>query len=130
MEVGVSSAEFDENGFHDECSYFLNMFFSYALKDNPSMELGYMTGVLKFRNESILSGLNNVKAYSLLDDEFSSCFGYTEDEVQAMASYYGKDYNLDEISKWYGGYRFGNLEIYKPSSLNSYFSSDFKPCRY
>ena len=111
-------------GFHDECSYFLNMFFSNVLKDNPSMELGYITGVFRFTNESIFSGLNNVKAYSQLDEEFSSCFGYTEDEVSAMASHYGKTFKIEEIRKLYGGYKFGNLEIYNPLFINSYLASD------
>ena len=113
-------------GYYDECICFMRSFYSYVLKDNPSMELGYMTGILRVAKESIFSGLNNIKVYSLLDDDFSSCFGYTENDVRKMAAYYGRTSKLEEIRSWYDGYRFGNVEIYNPWSVNSYFSANCK----
>lgn len=113
-------------GYYDECINFMRSFYSYVLKDNPSMELGYMTGILRVAKESIFSGLNNIKVYSLLDDAFSSCFGYTENDVMKMAAYYGRTSKLQEIRSWYDGYRFGNVDIYNPWSVNSYFSANCK----
>ena len=51
--------------------------------------MGLMTGVLRVAKEGILSGLNNLKVWTVFDEPFSQYFGFTEDEVRAMAEYYG-----------------------------------------
>ena len=58
--------------------------------------------------------MNNLKTYSILDDGYSSYFGFTEKEVKDMLRYYGKDDKYNELSEWYDGYRFGNTEIFNP----------------
>lgn len=38
--------------------------------------------------------MNNLKTYSILDDGYSSYFGFTEKEVKDMLRYYGKMINI------------------------------------
>lgn len=112
------------NGYYAQAVEFIRNFFSAALKDNSHMSLSILTGILRIAKESIFSGLNNIRVYSVLDRKFSSYFGFTSDEVQAMAVYYGADDKLEELKAWYDGYRFGNSEIFNPWSVLNYFSND------
>ena len=112
------------NGYYAQAVEFIRNFFSAALKDNPHMSLSILTGILRIAKESIFSGLNNIRVYSVLDRKFSSYFGFTSDEVRAMAVYYGADDKLEELQSWYDGYRFGNSEIFNPWSVLNYFSND------
>lgn len=117
-------------GFYDEMCSFMRVFLSGALKDNRHCHIGIMTGVLRVAKEGILSGLNNPKVWTVFDDRFSQYFGFTEDEVEAMAKYYGAEDKLPEIKQWYDGYDFGGTEIYNPWSVLYYFSSNCKPGPY
>lgn len=112
------------NGYYAQAVEFIRNFFSAALKDNTHMSLSILTGILRIAKESIFSGLNNIRVYSVLDRKFSSYFGFTSDEVRAMAVYYGADEKLEELQAWYDGYRFGNSEIFNPWSVLNYFSND------
>ena len=112
------------NGYYAQAVEFIRNFFSAALKDNSHMSLSILTGILRIAKESIFSGLNNIRVYSVFDRKFSSYFGFTSDEVQAMAVYYGADDKLEELKAWYDGYRFGNSEIFNPWSVLNYFSND------
>ena len=86
--------------------------FSGGLKDNPHLSYGFLTGILRVAKESIFSGLNNLKINSILDDRYSEYFGFTPEEVQEMARYYGAFDRYEEICQWYDGYRFGCTEIF------------------
>ena len=112
------------NGYYAQAVEFIRNFFSAALKDNPHMSLSILTGILRIAKESIFSGLNNIRIYSVLDRKFSSYFGFTAEEVQAMAVYYGAGEKLEELQAWYDGYRFGDSEIFNPWSVLNYFSND------
>ena len=117
-------------GYYDQMCSFMRVFLSGALKDNAHVEMGLMTGVLRVAKEGILSGLNNLKVYTVFDAAFSEYFGFTEDEVVDMAAYYGVPEKMDEIRAWYDGYDFGGTEIYNPWSVLYYFSNDCKPGPY
>ena len=91
-----------------------------AFKDNIYLEKGYITGVLRFAKAGILSGINNVKEYNILDPHYTKYFGFTEDEVKLLL----KKYQIDDcfsqdIQNWYNGYNCGNLKIYNPWSIVS-----------
>ena len=68
------------------------------------MAFGFLTGILK---ESIFSGMNNLKMNSILDNSYSSYFGFTNEEVKDMLAYYEYEDKYQEILEWYDGYRFG-----------------------
>ena len=56
-----------QNNYYDEMVDFLRSVFSSALKTNDALEKGVMTGCLRISKESIFTGLNNFKTYSLLE---------------------------------------------------------------
>lgn len=110
--------------FYNEIVDFMHNFFSGGLKDNPHLAFGFLTGVLK---ESIFSGMNNLKTNSILDNSYSSYFGFTNEEVKDMLAYYEYEDKYQEILEWYDGYRFGNTEIFNPWSVINYISDQCFP---
>ena len=106
--------------YYDEMVEFLRSVFSSALKTNDALEKGIMTGCLRISKESIFTGLNNFKAYSILYKSKNEYFGFTEKEIlQLLEDYNLTDY-IDEVKEWYDGYLFGNIEIYNPWSTLMY----------
>ena len=118
------------HGFGEECLQFFRNFFSAALKDGEHCRLGVMTGILRVAKEGVLSGLNNPKVYSVFDEAFSDCFGFTEEEVRGMLATFGHPEKFAEAKDWYDGYLFGGREIYNPWSLLNYVDDGFKPQPY
>ena len=114
-------------GFYDSVIQFMRNLFSGGLKDNRHLSFGFMTGILRVAKESIFSGLNNPKINTIIDNRYSSYFGFTPDEVREMARYYDADDKYQEICDWYDGYRFGNTDIFNPWSVVNYFSNDCQP---
>ncbi len=114
-------------GFYEEIVNFMRNFFSGGLKDNPHLEFGFLTGILRVAKESIFSGLNNLKINSILDNRYSEYFGFTANEVKEMAEYYGTPERYQELCDWYDGYRFGDTDIFNPWSVIGYFNNDCQP---
>lgn len=114
-------------GYYEKVITFMRNLFSGGLKDNKHLSFGFLTGILRVAKESIFSGLNNLVINSVLDNKYSSYFGFTPDEVQQMAAYYGASEKYDEICEWYDGYRFGKSEIFNPWSVINYFSNECEP---
>lgn len=108
--------------FYDEIVGFMRNFFSGGLKDNPHLAFGFLTGILCVAKESIFSGMNNLKTYSILDDSYSEYFGFTTEEVKQLLRYYEEENKFQEICDWYDGYLFGNTEIFNPWSVINYVS--------
>lgn len=113
--------------FYIDIVNFMRNFFSGGLKDNPHLAFGFLTGILRVAKESIFSGMNNLKTNSILDDSYSSYFGFTKDEVKDMLEYYEYEDKYQEICEWYDGYRFGNTEIFNPWSVINYISDQCFP---
>lgn len=115
--------------FYNEIVDFMRNFFSGGLKDNPHLAFGFLTGILRVAKESFFSGMNNLKTNSILDNNYSSYFGFTNEEVRDMLAYYDYDYEdkYQEICEWYDGYRFGNSEIFNPWSVINYISDQCFP---
>lgn len=118
------------NGYYDDAVEFIRSFFSAALKDNPHARQIVMTGILRIAKESIFSGLNNIRVFSVLDKKFSEFFGFTTSEVQQMAAYYEQTDKLLELKAWYDGYKFGDTEIFNPWSVINYFSNNCQAMPY
>lgn len=113
--------------FYNEIIDFMRNFFSGGLKDNPHLAFGFLTGILRVAKESIFSGMNNLKTNSILDNNYSSYFGFTNEEVREMLAYYDYEDKYQEICEWYDGYRFGNSEIFNPWSVINYISDQCFP---
>lgn len=118
------------NGYYDDAVEFIRSFFSAALKDNPHARQIVMTGILRIAKESIFSGLNNIRVFSVLDKKFSEFFGFMTSEVQQMAAYYEQTDKLPELKAWYDGYKFGDTEIFNPWSVINYFSNNCQAMPY
>ena len=110
-------------GYYKEAIFFFRNFLSAALKGNPYLELAVLTGILRVTKESIFSGLNNLAVSTILDNEFNH-FGLTEEEVEELLKYYGLEYELEDVKKWYNGYRFGKELVYNPWSLINFASKN------
>lgn len=114
-------------GFYDKVILFMRNLFSGGFKDNKHLSYGFLTGILRVAKESIFSGLNNLKINSVLDNKYSSYFGFTSDEIKQMAAYYGVSDKYSELCEWYDGYRFGKTEIFNPWSVINYFNNECEP---
>ena len=98
---------------------FMRNLFSAALKDNTTLEKGVLTGILRVSKDSMLSGLNNLETYTLLDEAYSSHFGFSEIEVSTLFKAKDLAASMEEVRNWYNGYRAGNLVMYNPWSIIS-----------
>ena len=108
------------HGFYDNMIGFIRSLFESALKTNPYLEKGIITGCLRISKESIFTGLNNLETDSVLHTRYADSFGFTEDEVKAMLAYYDLAAELPEVKRWYDGYLFNETEIYNPWSILKY----------
>ena len=107
-------------GFYEEMIDFIRSLFESALKTNPYLEKGVITGCLRISKESIFTGLNNLEVDSVLHTRYADSFGFTEQEVNAMLVYYDLLEELPEVKRWYDGYLFNETEIYNPWSILKY----------
>jgi len=107
------------NYYKDSINFFRN-FFSIALKTNPYLKTAVLTGIVQVAKEGIFSGLNNVITYNILENKFETFFGLSEEEVEESLKYFELEYEIEEVKKWYDGYKFGEKEIYNPWSILNY----------
>ena len=77
----------------------------------------YMTGILPIKKYQTQSALNNFREYSMVQPRrMASYFGFTKEEVLALAEKYGMDF--DDLAKWYDGYQIGDeLSMFNPNSV-------------
>lgn len=113
--------------YYEQVILFMRNLFSGGLKDNKHLSFGFLTGILRVAKESIFSGLNNLTINSVLDNKYSAYFGFTAEEVKAMAAYYGVADKYEEICEWYDGYHFGKCDIFNPWSVINYFNNECEP---
>ena len=111
------------NSYYKKGIAFYKMFYGTTFKDNQYLEKTILTGVSRVAKESIFSGANNFKVYTVLDDEFSDDFGITEKEMDKIIQDFEVQDQKEEIKKWYDGYTIGNTEgIYNPWSILNYLT--------
>ncbi len=103
-----------QDGFYPEMVRLIRSLFSKVLKTNPNVYFAVITGCLRIAKESIFTGLNNFKVRTISDVEFAEYFGFTDQEVKDMLSYYGAEKAFGAIKEWYDGYRFGETDVYCP----------------
>ena len=77
----------------------------------------YMTGILPVKKYKTESALNNFTEFSMVEPmDMGQFFGFTKDEVRALADKHGMDF--DELVKWYDGYQIGDeLSMFNPNSV-------------
>ena len=103
--------------FYEEALSFFKVFYGEALKTNPYLKMGIMTGIIRVIKAGIFSDLNNLSVYSILNDFYSDFFGFTQDEVKKALKDFNIEYELPDVKAWYDGYKFGNSDVYNPWSI-------------
>ena len=121
-EYDVPLAKANENGYYDEMVLLIRNLFENALKTNNSLKFAVLTGCLRIAKESIFTGLNNFKVYSITDKSFDETFGFTGAEVRELLRYYGQEKYYETVKEWYDGYRFGNVDVYCPWDVINFCS--------
>ena len=108
------------NGYYEEMLDIIRAMMNDCFKDNPYLNLGVITGCLRVSKESIFTGFNNLRIYTISNPNFSQYFGFTEEEVYEMLKSYNLENSMEKVKKWYDGYLFGNTEVYCPFSVLNY----------
>lgn len=119
-DVPLENAYF--RGFYEKMVIFIRSLFESALKTNDYLQFAVITGCLRISKESIFTGLNHLKIISVLAQQYSEHFGFTESEVLQMMQYYGVESRFSTMKEWYNGYTFGDTRVYNPWSVINYMS--------
>lgn len=110
------------HGYYDEMVILIRNLFGNVLKTNEHLKMAVLTGCLRIAKESIFTGLNNFKVYPITMRAFDESFGFTDEEVQKMLTYYGLEEDYEIVKAWYDGYRFGDVDVYCPWDVINYCS--------
>ena len=105
------------NGYYPKVIEIIREFLGNCFKTNHYLDRALLTGITRVSKESLFSGLNNLAVYSLLDDEYSEHFGFTEEEVNMLAEKMEHQDKLAEMKAWYNGYEVGDTTLYNPWSI-------------
>ncbi len=87
------------------------------LKDQPYVELAYMTGILPIKKYGTHSALNMFDEYSMTDpDGLAEYIGFTGEEVENLCHNFQMSFS--EMQFWYDGYKYEDgLHVYSPKSV-------------
>ncbi len=105
------------HGYYEQMISLMRGMFGAALKTNPYLERAIITGILRVAKESLFSGVNNLKVYSLIQSQYGQYFGFTEAEVTDLLQRSKLEHKSAEIRNWYNGYQMGEWTIYNPWSI-------------
>lgn len=119
-EYDVPLAKAYSNGYYQEMLDVIRGIMSISLKTNEYLKFAVITGCLRMPKESIFTGVNNFASYSILDDDFSQYFGFTQSEIEKLLADFHQSAKIDAVREWYDGYVFGDKEIYCPWDAVSY----------
>ncbi|MCI9598588.1 MAG: AAA family ATPase [Firmicutes bacterium] len=88
------------------------------LKDQPYVDLAYMTGVLPVAKYTSGSELNMFREYSFMNDHvYEDYFGFLEEEVRDLCQK-GGSLSYEELKFWYDGYcTSGGKSLFNPRSV-------------
>ena len=85
-----------------------------ALKDNPHVAYGIVTGCLRISKGGLFTDVNNFRVNSVVSRVMDEYFGFTEREVGIILREYGLGDYAERFRARYDGYRFGAESIYNP----------------
>ena len=109
------------HGYWDEFTSFLRSMFNSTFKTNPYLERAVMTGITQVSKGSMFSDLNNLNVVTTTSEEYSTSFGFTEDEVFSSLDKFGLPDRKEQVKQWYDGFTFGSQkDIYNPWSIINY----------
>ena len=102
------------NGYYEQMVQLIRSLFSQVLKTNSNLRFAVITGCLRISKESIFTGINNFTVHSVSDSDYGEYFGFTDQEVRELLSYYEMEELYLVVKEWYDGYRFGSVDVYCP----------------
>ena len=112
------------NNYYEKAIKMMRGLLGTCLKTNRYLERALLTGITRVSKESLFSGLNNLKVYSLLNKKYQEHFGFTEKEVNMLVDKMGYQDKLAEMKAWYNGYTVGDTTLYNPWSIISCLDND------
>ena len=111
-------------GYWDEFTGFIRALFNAAFKTNSYLQKAVLTGITRVSKESIFSDLNNLMVITTMSRQYSTCFGFTEEEVFDALEEQGLSEEKAGVKAWYDGFTFGNQkDIYNPWSVTSFLKN-------
>lgn len=108
------------NNYYNKMMNMMRICLGAALKTNPYLNRAVITGILRIAKEGLFSGVNNLKAYSLLQNQYSQHFGFTEPEVIEILKQAHLEGQSQAVQEWYNGYQIGDTVVYNPWSMANY----------
>ncbi len=128
----IKSEDKENKTYYEKIITFMQGFLGNVYKGNDTnLKKGLLTGVLRVGRESIFSEWNNFDVYGITVPYFSDSFGFTKKETEEILTYFDLKSQINNVKKWYDGYKFGNLDnIFNPWSIVNYIAKEkagFKP---
>ena len=118
-EFGETTKKGEKNKEFEKVLQLFRSLLGAALKSNPYLARGFLTGILRIAKASLLSDLNNLSEHTLLDETFVTSYGFLEQEVEELLDQAQIVTNREEIRQWYNGYHFRGQTLYNPFSIMS-----------
>ena len=128
-EYDVPLAKAFEHGYYEQMVSLIRGFLGNALKTNDNLQFSVLTGCMRISKESIFTGLNNFKIYSITDKRFHTAFGFTDTEVRELLHYYEQDEHYETVKEWYDGYHFGGIDVYCPWDVINFCSDHLEDAK-
>ena len=94
----------------------LKDFYSVIKDIDAHIKFVFLTGVSKFNNVSLFSGLNNLKDITL-DKRYSNICGYTAADVDTVFTPELPGLDRELIRQWYKGYNWLGTPVYNQFEL-------------
>lgn len=115
-------------GFYEEMAEFMRQFFGVTFKTNNHYERSLITGITKISKNSMFSDMNNLVTASLIDDNYATYFGFTENEVKDALTCLNSD-EMAKVKEFYDGFTIGkHTDIYNPWSIVHFLSNKAYIC--
>ncbi len=93
---------------------FLRSLYGVIKACDEQLRFVFLTGVSKFSQAGIFSGLNNLRDITL-DPRFGALCGYTDEELDAVFAPELEGLDREEVRRWYNGYNWcGAEKVYNP----------------
>ncbi len=111
------------HGYYSAMALFMGNWLGASLKGNSFLEQDAVTSVLLLGTESVLLDLNHSSIFTLFNKDSDDKFGFLEEEVVALLRENNISDKLDDVRKWYGGYRIESHVMYNPGSVLNYIEN-------
>jgi hypothetical protein len=112
----------NEDALQDKFIEFLRGLFK-SKSGQACFAFAYLTGIFPIKKYNSQSALNGFKEYNILRPiPYEKYFGFTKDEVAAIAENPSCRVSQQDLKEWYEGYKLNNIDIYNPDSAVSAIS--------